>query len=440
MSKNAFRRLSAAFKPTAPKPAGPTSVPESAPSSLAAFLLQSKDKFLNDLHASESPSRGIEWTLAMGNEAGDLDSIASSIAFAWVRSEVHKKPSIPLIQTDKEDLNLRAENLYAFKLAGIADPAKELLTSSDAPFSGTNSFALVDHNRLGAAFAEGNPTVVAVIDHHEDENLYTETADPRKIAPAGSCASHVTMVYAKDAPLPTELATLLLCAILIDTDGLRPGGKALQVDREAVAHLLPLSTFAVGFSPEATLPPQIKQLSDDLAARKSDVSHLAPWDLLRRDYKEYTYTLPWHADGATVKAGLSTVPVKLKACGGGSGALEKDALRWMEQQELTILGVLTSFRDTSKGVKRIGKKEGKHKREMAWFVRVRDGDGPDADTIAARLWKGLEADAEIRVKLHKMKLLVDANGVHGRVYKQGNAKATRKATAPLLKNIMESAS
>ncbi|KAF7292856.1 putative exopolyphosphatase [Mycena indigotica] len=435
MSKAMLRRLSVALKPATAK----AGVAPLEPSSLAAFLVQSKEKYLSEA--------GGEWTVVMGNEAGgtplilftpniltihrcvDLDTLASSIAVAWIRSEVHQKPSIPLIQIARDDLHLRAENLHALRVAGIADPEKQLFSISDAPKPiASTSFALVDHNRLGAAFGSDNAHVVAVLDHHADEGLYPD-ADPRRIEPAGSCASHVATVLAKDVELPKELATLLLCAILIDTDGLKPGGKALQVDHDAAAYLIPLSKLSTSTTTTTgVLPAPIKALSDELAAKKFDVSHLGAWDLLRRDYKEYSLTLNWHESKLNVKAGLATVPVKLKTWGAGTGSMEREAVRWMDEQGLAILGVLTSFRDKSK----FGKSgKGKHKREMAWFVKD--------DKIADRLWKGLEADPEVRVKSHKkLKLVVD--GVHSRVYKQGNAHATRKSTAPLLKKIVESES
>jgi exopolyphosphatase len=163
---------------------------------------------------------------------------------------------------------------------------------------------------------------------------------------------------------------------------------------------------------------------------------LGAWDLLRRDYKEYTYTLNWHPSTPTIKAGLATVPVKLRSWG-SDGKLETEAQRWMEHQQLSVLGVLTSFRDARK----FGKNgKGKHRREMAWLVR----DGTDAQTlqlddVASRLWKGLEANEELQVKKHKkMNLSKIPPTARARTYKQKNANATRKAAAPLLKNIMES--
>ncbi|KAJ6588470.1 hypothetical protein B0H19DRAFT_978402 [Mycena capillaripes] len=449
---NALRRLSTALK-LGKTPS--TVIPDA--SSLANFLSTAKEKYLSDIRAT--PSKGGEWTVVMGNEAGDLDSLASSIAYAWVQSQIEKKPSIPLIQIARDDLNLRAENMYALKLAGISNPQEQLLSISDVedvkPFP-SSTFALVDHNRLGDSFSVENPNanVIAVIDHHEDENLYTDSANPRKIARAGSCSSHVANLYPKEAEIPKELATLLLSAILIDTGGLVAGGKALDVDREAASYLIPRSTLTASISSStlSSIPkesptnpgiysdiPEVKRLSDDLSGKKMDVSHLGAWDLLRRDYKEYTYTLNWHPSTPSIKAGLATVPVKLRSWG-SDGKLEGEAQRWMEHRGLSVLGVLTSFRDTSK----FGKSgKGKHRREMAWFIR----DGSDSQTlklddVASRLWTGLERNDEIKVTKHKKMNLENSSKipptVRAMVYKQGNANATRKTTAPLLKNILES--
>ncbi|TFK31870.1 hypothetical protein BDQ12DRAFT_618106 [Crucibulum laeve] len=441
-----LRRLSIALKFT--QAHKPRVLPDSL--MLAKFLSSAKEKYLKDIQ--EKPGKGEEWTVVMGNEAGDLDSVASSIAFAWIQSEIHKKPTIPLMQFERDELNLRAENIHALKLAGLANPREQLLTLSDVsefkPFP-SHKFALVDHNRLGSLFTTDNPSarVIAVIDHHEDEGLYTDTSAPRIIGPSGSCASHVASLLPEE--IPPELATLVLCAILIDTDGLKPGGKALRLDKIAVASLVPKSTFALSVPPGVSSPDAlhdakaIKELTNDLLTMKSDLSHLGGWDLLRRDYKEYTFTLPWAPNSPSIKAGLSTVPVRLKAWG-QDGKLEKDVIAWMKHRQITVLGVLTSFRDGDKPGKN-GK--GKHKREMAWFV-LDDSEQPesvDVSALASRLWKGLEDSQELKVKPYPKFNYVQASaqlpkGSKARVYKQGNAHATRKAVAPLLKNILQPSS
>jgi hypothetical protein len=51
-------------------------------------------------------------------------------------------------------------------------------------------------------------------------------------------------LFTPSSPLPPELATLLLAAILIDISGLKPGGKTTPTDVRAVVFLGPRSTYA----------------------------------------------------------------------------------------------------------------------------------------------------------------------------------------------------
>ena len=109
-----------------------------------------------------------------------------------------KIPSIALLQISRNDLGLRPENVHALKLASLSTDQNEILCIDDlpslTPFP-SNRFALVDHNRLLSQFAENNSDVevVAVLDHHEDEGLYKDTANPRMIVvPTGSASSVVT--------------------------------------------------------------------------------------------------------------------------------------------------------------------------------------------------------------------------------------------------------
>jgi exopolyphosphatase len=96
----------------------------------------------------------------------DLDSLASSIAYSYIESTTNNKLTVALLPLGREDLAIRPENLYALELAGISDPAKNLLFASDLseyhPFP-SRRFALVDHNRIGPVFIKNNPEAKVVL-------------------------------------------------------------------------------------------------------------------------------------------------------------------------------------------------------------------------------------------------------------------------------------
>lgn len=379
-----------------------------------------------------------------------MDSLASAVAYAWYAATIQHIPAVPLCQTPRTDLHLRAENLHALELAGIPPVEAPLLCLSDipstTPFPSTN-FALVDHNRIGAHFTNENPDakVVAVIDHHEDEGLYKDTADPRVIAvPTGSASSLVARHLQEKCgnQVPPELATLLLSAILIDTHGLKVGGKAEDADRQAGIFLAPRSLLPIEeadglVETELHSHTAIQEMTKTLDEKKSSVSHLNTADLLRRDYKEYTMTPHWQRD-TTIQIGLASVPIGLKPWTKRDQAFFASAEQFMTERKLTVLGILTSFRD-EKDLNKHGKP--KHRREQLFVVR--QGEVKD---LAKKLFKGLEASKELKLKKKEFKSKLGikktkrfSEGFEGRMWKQKNVDATRKITAPVVKSVIEGA-
>ena len=340
---------------------------------------------------------------------------------------------MPLLQTPRADISLRAENLYALDFSGV-DPS-HLLTGDELPTdtAPADRYALLDHNTLAGRFAayEG-VQVVAIIDHHEDEKHHHD-ALPRIIeVPTGSCSSLVARLIKKAWPegMGREVARLLLCAILIDTGGLKAGGKAEVADREVAPFLLEraeLTGVGVGTIDTRGVGEE-KELTKILEAKKDSVDHLGPRDLLRRDYKEYRFMPSWNAERSLV-VGLASVPRSVKAITGGDEkggkVLGAAYVAWLQERGLDMLGVLTSWKD-----------KGKHRREMVWVIR-------NEEEVKKRLWKGLEGSEKLRLERKEGKKYVEGMeegvGKAGklRMYEQGNGRATRKETAPLIRGIIE---
>jgi exopolyphosphatase len=321
-------------------------------------------------------------------------------------------------------------------------------------------------NRLLPAFGAGE--VDLIIDHHDDEHVH-EGAERLIQVPTGSCASLVTKHFQSmwnsansspagisGSPVPPEVATLLLSAIVIDTGGLKAGGKAVPVDYGSASFLYPLSTFGsssstpsvpesggITISTTSPIPNDLAEFSKKLLEEKYDVSTLSTHDLLLRDYKEYI--LPTSAtDFPSLQVGLSTVPVSIKK------QLEKESEGWtsymsaleryMTEKNLDIEGILTTYKS---------QKKAKHKRELLFVVRSGSSikTSEEAKRVRDELVEGLEASGDIlelevwgekqSLKLNKKAqegedVLDSGNGGRwGKVWVQGNDKATRKQVAPL---------
>ena len=377
----------------------------------------------------------------------DLDSIASAIAYSYLTPH---KPTIALIQTARQDLSLRAENLYAFDLSKLSPIHDDLFTIDDLPIVPAElkcNFALVDHNSLLLPWRRSDAKVIGIIDHHDDEGKHPD-ANPRAIAvPLGSAASLVTQTFkdswtpadAANAP-PPELATLLLSAIYIDTAGLK-GSKAEDLDHASAAFLEAHDTNDPSFGGKKNSVFRV-ETTKELKSRKTSVAHLSSRDLLRRDYKQYVFSTN---DENPIIVGLSTVPLGLKQWlkrdpAGFRASLES----WATEHKLDVLGVLTTYNSAHKG---------NHRRELLILVggdpTSGHGQNTVAEAVANALVEGLESNSVI--DLERVELNGDFEAIEGelgdhvhakhagyvRLWKQRNTDATRKAIAPIFRTILE---
>lgn len=190
---------------------------------------------------------------------------------------------------------------------------------------------------------------------------------------AGSCASLVALHFQEHlpsassthpSPIPADLANLLICSILVDTSGLKAGGKGTPLDRAAAAFLYPFSSFAdsslaaEGNFIAGEVPTSLKTLSTHLSETKRNVSNLTTKQLLERDYKQYDFASPLVAgedkDGQ-VRLGLASVPIGLeewwsrKEPSSPWKSFVDDLERYCVEKKLDVLGVGTSFKSAKVG-------------------------------------------------------------------------------------------
>lgn len=265
------------------------------PNPLADFLKSSKlrlEQILTDLQNSEIIH------FVMGNESADLDSIASSIAYAYLLSRDKSELYVPLMNIGREEIILRKDVLFLFQLLNIS-LADVLFLNDNFHLETLHAqnrlrFNLVDHNVLSPKQLAWSNAVESIVDHHLDKNIHYPLVvkEDRLIAVVGSSATLIAeriLVSHKIAIYP-ELATLLLGPILIDTWNLKSVEKTTERDIQIA---LILERMASNFLPG--------EYYERLLAAKNDLSGLTPLLLLTKDFKEYL-------DG-DVLYGISSLPL-----------------------------------------------------------------------------------------------------------------------------------
>ncbi|KAI9707679.1 MAG: Exopolyphosphatase [Candelina mexicana] len=292
--------------------------------SLRSFLSTAKAV----LHAAIENSQKV--TIVIGNESADLDSLTSSIIFAYIRSSSARSTSrappftglyIPLTNIPAGDIRLRPEYTTVFRHANI--DSSHLITIDDLPPHSSllkrlkpenTKWILVDHNALQGYLGElYSERIGGVIDHHDEENKVPNDtgSEPRIIEKSGSCTSLVVN-YCRSAwddisfsslssgaahaqgdsilddsavsrKWDAQVAKLAQASILIDTANLTSKSKVTSHDIRAVEYL----EAKIKSSPQDAAEFDRKAFYDEINTAKAEIGSLELYDILRKDYKEW---------------------------------------------------------------------------------------------------------------------------------------------------------
>ena len=263
----------------------------------------------------------------LGNEAADLDSMASSIAYGYLLNLQSVGDTVlPVMPIPRADIKLRTEAVCVFREAGIL--LDDIVFFDDVEFdklmaAGTG-LILLDHNRLALSLERYKSNVVGVIDHHSDEGFYRDIA-PRIIQLVGSTASLIGVEFQKAGiKIPKQLAILLFGTILLDTVNLdKSVGRVTEID-STIAELLSL-----------LCPLSRHDFFDIIQREKFNVAGLSTADLLRKDYKEFELE--------TFRYGISSTRLSIKQWEEMDRDLFAGFLRYAATRNLDVLLSMNAF-------------------------------------------------------------------------------------------------
>lgn len=359
-------------------------------------------------------------TIVLGNDAADLDSIVSSLSYAVLHSS--EEPHIAFVAIPRADLALRTECTFALKDAftsRLRDVEQSLVFIDELNLDALRKehqlkLVLVDHNRLSPSLERFSACVQGIVDHHLDEGLYKHV-QPRIISPVGSATTLVAELWARqDVLVDADLARLMIGTILIDTVNLKEAyGRVTERDREAVNYLLKFARRDAQDSKESFLD----NLYVGLHKAKCNITELLSYDLLRKDFKEWTSgryrmgisSIMWHMGGWIQREG------EYKRVHDACTAFAKE-------KHLDLFIVMTAFDHA------IEKPEG--------------GRGFERELVVFFEGTLLEADRGVRDKivrsLESSELQLRARPEPGNVYRQENIRCSRKQVQPIVDMILKS--
>jgi exopolyphosphatase len=274
-----------------------------------------KREFLIDWQASKES----QWTLVMGNEGGDLDSMAAALTWAYHLEHSTQNTSKPikaiaLLQTPTDALDLRRENKVALDNSQMTSGHEDLLTINELPEDPEtlsrklHGIVLVDHAEPLRKWKDAK--VLSIFDHHKDR-LKAPDAEPRIFEKTASCTSIVARQMLDELEklpeeyhMPHELLELILSAIAIDSGGLQSDATT-DTDIEVSKRVLRRSNWA-----KRDLDDVMDDLDDELSEAKKDIDHLNLRDLLRRDWKGDLVDTP-SPRTPTVSLGFASIPYSM---------------------------------------------------------------------------------------------------------------------------------
>uniref|UniRef100_A0A3Q2FTT4 Prune exopolyphosphatase n=1 Tax=Cyprinodon variegatus TaxID=28743 RepID=A0A3Q2FTT4_CYPVA len=184
--------------------------------------------------------------VVLGNEACDVDSMVSALAFAYFlfRTAGGDPPVLPLLNIRQSELVLRSDNLFLLRRTGLSPDLllfRDQLDLRALHTAGRLRLTLVDHNVLPSSDADLEGAVVEVLDHHQLERKASPSC-PVTVEMVGSCATLVTERIIQKAPqiLDQQLAQLLYgtASMVLDCVNMAPAaGKVTPKDSQYAAAL-----------------------------------------------------------------------------------------------------------------------------------------------------------------------------------------------------------
>ncbi len=199
-----------------------------------------------------------------GHKIPDSDSICSAIAVTYLKNAL----GIEAIACKQGDIN--PETAFILEKFNLSEPiTKTSYAGEDVFITDTTDLALCPDDILDA-------NVLGIVDHHKLGDLTTSTPLEAWIRPVGCSNTIVKEMYDfYDVEIPSEVAGIMLCAILSDTVIFK-SPTCTKADTKAVKELAKIAGIE-----------DPKALGMEMFKIKSAVEGTPIRDLVMRDFKDF---------------------------------------------------------------------------------------------------------------------------------------------------------
>lgn len=404
--------------------------------SAASLLVPSVGSFLKASKVYLKDPFAKKCVVVLGNQASDADSIVSSVCYAKYLQDRNSDGAvvhIPSTLMPRTDLVFRREVQLLLNTVDV--DLGDLLCIEDIPLKNLNdlkrlSLILSDHNSLESKLEPLSDSVTEIVDHHADCGQYQWVqgvnrniafdAKTKKALVGSTCTLVAERYFESSTPMSSEVATLLMGVIALDTINMDPhAGIGTERDSAALARLGEISTHSQDhlftMLRDAKLDPDFwRQLSVD--------------DVLRIDYK--TFQSPSMSAKSVKTLGIAAALMPLDSF------LTKELMyesvrKTMEEQDLSLLVVMTFVHQPAPHRELLIVADKTHSalfEAVAQFLLDNTQHTLDCSILS-------EADDIARASV---RLPAGSSGPEflTMALKQGNAKASRKQVAPLLTEFL----
>ncbi|MCA9392002.1 manganese-dependent inorganic pyrophosphatase [candidate division WWE3 bacterium] len=211
-------------------------------------------------------------TYVIGHVKPDLDSVVAAFAaeYLFTHKSAYQREAAKAVIAEE----INNETRYVFERFRVNSP--DILT--EAMIDDDTRFVLVDHNEEAQRSELVSPEkIVEIIDHHKF-NINFNKAMFITAKTWGSTSTIIWWMMRNEGIVPTkELASLMLCAILSDTVGLR-SSLTTEWDKKYADELAKIAEIN-----------DVDALTLDIFKAKSNIDNLTPQEIVTNDYKVFDF-------------------------------------------------------------------------------------------------------------------------------------------------------